>query len=373
MDAASVRLAARPPSWAMLDFHRSDTFAVAAARLQRALGADASLRAAAAASGDRLRFVDLCCGIGGFHAGFMAGAPTQFACVAAADVDGGARTLYAANYEVAAMFGDLATIDPLTLPRVDLLCAGFPCQPFSRASADAKGFADPKSGGVFGEIVRIATVVKPRFLLLENVPGIINHDEGKTLTHIFAALGDLGYTVRAAELNAAYFGSPQARHRVFFSATLGEPFEFVSPPLTEPVPVRSIIDWSVTAEANLGNQVVVADREVPPLEPFKPRTLSLLRDTVTGRESGQGQRIYDIDSVGVTVTRLPFSNGMPLYRVGDAIRRLSHVENQRMMGIPDDFNWLDATVKQRNEYCGNSVVVNVIQHLAPLIAAHLRR
>lgn len=140
-----------------------------------------------------IRFIDLCSGIGGFHSGLMA--TGHFECVGHAEIDPNAAKAYKAIYgaEGGKNYGDLREIIPQDLPDFDLLCAGFPCQSFSVAGL-RRGFKDTR-GTVFFEIARIIAEKRPPFLLLENVPGLLSHDGGRTLVTIFSSLVKMGYHV----------------------------------------------------------------------------------------------------------------------------------------------------------------------------------
>ena len=153
-------------------------------------------------------------GIGGFRAGLdRAGG---FQCVGHCEIDKRAEASYRAIHEIREeerYYPDARTIDPADLPDFDLLCAGFPCQPFSCAG-HRRGFADAR-GTLFFEIARLAQARRPAYLLLENVPGILGHNRGETFAAILTALDDLGYHVEWAVLNSADFYVPQARKRLF--------------------------------------------------------------------------------------------------------------------------------------------------------------
>ena len=110
-------------------------------------------------------------------------------------------------------YPDAREIDPSDLPDFDLLCGGFPCQAFSNAGR-RKGFEDAR-GTLFFEIARLAQARRPAYLLLENVPGLLTHDQGRTFSAILATLNDLGYRVEWMVLNSADFRVPQVRKRVF--------------------------------------------------------------------------------------------------------------------------------------------------------------
>jgi len=153
-------------------------------------------------------------GIGGFRAGLeRAGG---FECVGHCEIDRHADAAYRAVHKVKESeiyYQDATTIDTKTMPEFDLLCAGFPCQAFSVAGK-RQGFNDPR-GTLFYEIARVARAKKPAFLLLENVPGLLSHDEGRTMAAILNEICLMGYRVEWQILNSADFGVPQSRRRVY--------------------------------------------------------------------------------------------------------------------------------------------------------------
>lgn len=110
-------------------------------------------------------------------------------------------------------YNNARTINPDELPDFDLICAGFPCQSFSIAGKRG-GFNDAR-GTLFFEIARIAAVKKPKYLLLENVSGLLSHDKGRTFAVILGTLDELGYDVSWQVLNSANFGVAQSRKRVY--------------------------------------------------------------------------------------------------------------------------------------------------------------
>ena len=153
-------------------------------------------------------------GIGGFRAGLTRAG--GFQCVGHCEIDKYADASYRAIQDIREeerYYPDARDIDPDDLPDFDLLCGGFPCQAFSNAGR-RRGFADAR-GTLFFEIARLAEAKRPRYLLAENVPGLLSHDHGKTFAVILSTLGDLGYHVEWAVLNSKHFGVPQSRKRVF--------------------------------------------------------------------------------------------------------------------------------------------------------------
>lgn len=160
-----------------------------------------------------IRYFDMFAGIGGFRSGLEA--IGGFECVGYCEIDKYAKQAYEAMYDTGdeLYFDDARKIVLEQLPDFDLLVGGFPCQSFSIAGA-RKGFDDTR-GTLFFEIARIAAVKKPKYLFLENVPGLLNHDKGRTFETIIHTLDELGYDVCWQVLNSKNFGVPQSRNRVF--------------------------------------------------------------------------------------------------------------------------------------------------------------
>lgn len=207
-----------------------------------------------------IKYIDMFSGIGGFRSGLekIGG----FECVAYCEIDPYAKKAYEALYntEGEIYFNDARTINPDKLPDIDLICGGFPCQSFSVAGK-RKGFDDTR-GTLFFEIARIARAKKPTFLFLENVPGLLSHDGGRTFATILGTLDELGYDVAWQVLNSADFGVPQSRKRVFIIGFLREKIE------------GKILTFN---EAN-------------------PKTL---QQCIPGSE---GRRVYSAEGLGITLT-----------------------------------------------------------------------
>jgi len=160
-----------------------------------------------------IKFFDMFSGIGGFRAGLER--VKGFRCVGHCEIDKYANKSYCSifNTEGEAYFNDATKINPKDMPEFDLLCAGFPCQSFSVAGK-RKGFEDVR-GTMFFEIARILKERQPKYVLLENVPGLLSHDKGRTFTVIITTLWELGYGLEWQVLNSADFGVPQSRKRVY--------------------------------------------------------------------------------------------------------------------------------------------------------------
>ncbi len=155
-----------------------------------------------------MRFVDLFCGIGGFHAALS---QLGHECVFACDADVDAAEMYETNFGINAHH-DVRNCKGL--PAFEILCAGFPCQPFSK-SGSQQGFNDLTRGTLFHEIMRIVRESKPKILLLENVPNLQTHDEGNTFQIIKESIEEEGYHFSSAILSPHNFGTPQIRKRLY--------------------------------------------------------------------------------------------------------------------------------------------------------------
>ena len=170
---------------------------------------------------EQVRFIDLFCGIGGIRIGMES---QGFECVFSSDINVECQKTYEENFGEKPL-GDITLVDEKTVPNHDILCAGFPCQPFS-ISGKQKGFDDTR-GTLFFEICRILNEKKPPVVFLENVKHLVHHDHGKTLNTIITKLEDLGYSVSWKVLNGADFGVAQNRERIIIIGHLnGEKFDF---------------------------------------------------------------------------------------------------------------------------------------------------
>lgn len=158
------------------------------------------------------RFIDLFCGIGGFHQAMTA---LGGKCVYACDIDEDCRKTYFDNYSIYPD-SDITKVDPSAIPPFEVLCAGFPCQAFSKAGKRL-GFSDETKGTLFFDIERIMSHCKPEYALLENVRNLASHDHGNTWKTIYEHLTNVGYNVlpKPVIFSPHYLGIPQHRERVF--------------------------------------------------------------------------------------------------------------------------------------------------------------
>ena len=157
-----------------------------------------------------LNYIDLFCGIGGFHQVLN---KLGCKCTLACDIDKSCQENYEENYNVKPV-KDVRDIMPEELENVDIICGGFPCQPFSNGG-NKKTFDDER-GLLFDEIMRLAKVKKPKFMFLENVKHILKVSNGEVLEYIKKKLSDYGYEVQIFQMSPHKYGVPQQRERVYF-------------------------------------------------------------------------------------------------------------------------------------------------------------
>ncbi len=188
------------------------------------------------------RFVDIFAGLGGFHLALKNLGGT---CVFAAEWKEHLRVLYETNHGIRPE-GDITLVELEDIPDHDVLTAGFPCQPFSIAGKKL-GFECTTQGNLFFNIVAILHYKKPQFFILENVPNLVNHDEGRTWGKILKELGfaGLGYHLKAKKFSPHHFGIPQIRERVYIIGSR-EPFS-------------ENFTWPVTSDADTSITTVLDD------------------------------------------------------------------------------------------------------------------
>ena len=267
-----------------------------------------------------LRYTDLFAGIGGFRFGIERALGKTSECVFTNEWDKYCCQVYNKQFKENNIPKDIREVNADDIPAIDLLCAGFPCQSFS-ICGERKGFNDTR-GTMFFEIERILKAKRPRFILLENVKGLLNHEGGKTFSVIVQRLEELGYGVQWMVLNSKFFGVAQNRERVFIIGCLGKE----SRPEFLPI-------GDCKKDYNEKNE------EVSP-------TLTLELSHQWGRN---------------------FQCNLP--KIGN-VRRLTPLECERLQGFPDNFtaegldekgNIIKMSDTQRYKMMGNAVTVNVIE------------
>lgn len=303
------------------------------------------------------KFIDLFCGIGGFH---LALSSFGAKCVFASDIDKEACKVYEKNFGLKPQ-GDITKITEDKIPKHDILCAGFPCQPFS-ISGNQQGFDDEQGRGkLFFDIVRIAKYHKPKILLLENVKNFENHNNGETIKRVRKELADIGYSVFHSVLCASDFEIPQQRKRIYIVAFRNDlkidSFDF--PKGTGNFKVLKDILITKAENKTVGNYYI--DRQYVIENEPKQRQNRLIRIGKIGL-GRQGERIYSINGQSTTLSSqgggLGGKTGM--YLIRKKVRKLFPRECARLMGFPDWFELASSQEKSYKQF-GNSVVVDVVQ------------
>ena len=258
--------------------------------------------------GKGFKFIDLFAGIGGFH---QAMSQLGGKCVYAAEINPETAAIYKRNYGIEAL-NDITKIDPNEIPKHEVLCAGFPCQSFSKAGQQ-KGFGDVR-GVLFFDIVRILKnhierYGGPRYLVLENVRNLLSHDHGKTWIRIRAELELLGYNVVKTPIIVSphYFGIPQLRERVVILAVRKDFF---------PKPIRIAIDKKPRNALSMDSIIVQKDTKEYKLASFKlddyeERLLQMWDDFIHGiKRKVIGFPIW----ADVFFTKKPINKNMPEWK-----------------------------------------------------------
>ena len=311
---------------------------------------------------DTVKYVDLFCGLGAFHTAFnrynVANNIEKYKCVLACDIDKGVRGIYDENYGIKPE-GDINDINVDKMPDFDILCAGFPCQPFSIAGKQ-EGFEDKVKGNLFYKLLDIIDVKQPNTLILENVKNLHTIHQGETFKKIKTELEKRGYIVNYKVIDSRYYNSPQSRQRIFIICNKDKLYKFKEVN-NKIVPVSSIIDYSIVDNLDYTEKYT--------LEKCDGKQ-SMMKYKLINKKSGkggrQGERVYDITKYGPTICA---SSGGPgaktgLYEVDDKIRTLSVSETLQMFGFDTTYKYETLTNKKHMLfYLGNSIVVNVIEEL----------
>lgn len=304
-------------------------------------------------------FIDLFAGLGGFR---LAVESFGGECVFSSDFDDAVADVYEKNFGERPA-GDITKIDVVDIPPHDILCAGFPCQPFSISGKKA-GFKDTR-GTLFFDIARIVNHHKPKMVFLENVKNFATHDKGRTLKTIVTVLEDLGYTVHYKLLNASHYGVPQSRIRIYivaFRADLdANQFEFPTAKLSR----KTLEDILETRSEKLAGTEIDVEYELD--ENYEEKIDKLPKRPIRIGKIGlgrQGERIYHTRGHAITLAASGGGIGgkTGLYLVNDRVRRLSARECARLNGFPERYKLHPRrTVSYRQ--LGNSVVIDVLQYV----------
>lgn len=307
---------------------------------------------------EKLKFIDLFCGIGGFRVAFEEACEEndiQPDCVFSSDIDKYAQESYEANFGEKP-FGDITKINENDIPDHDILFGGFPCQPFS-IIGQMKGLNDTR-GTLFFDIARIIEAKRPKAFILENVKQLVGHDQGKTLKVIVQSLKDLGYHVHYSVLNALDYGLPQKRERVVIVGHR-EPIMFTFPNPEKPYKSLNEILETKVDKKYFASEFIREKRKEKHQSSYYP---SIWHENKSGN-----------------ICSYPYSCALRSgashnYLLVNGERRLTPREMFRLQGFPD---WYKIVVSdaQAKKQAGNAVPVNmikaVVQKLLPYVATTL--
>jgi len=294
----------------------------------------------------KLKFIDLFAGIGGFH---LALKSLDMECVFTSEIDTHARKTYAANFKDKYLdhpdlfAGDIWKVDYKKIPDFDILCGGFPCQPFSQAG-HKKGFKDNKDGNLFFSIEQILKIKKPKAFFLENVRHLKNHDNGNTFKIIYSTLQKLGYSFDYKIIKASEFGLPQHRPRIymvgFYKPYIKDMYKELAFTFPREIPLKKtmsdIFKGRVTKELNSKEE----------------RKVGFTLRVGGGRSPINDRRNWDGYIVNNKVVRIDSKKGL------------------EMMGFPKSFK-MPVTENQAMKQLGNSVAVNVVKAVGKEIRYYL--
>jgi DNA (cytosine-5)-methyltransferase 1 len=311
----------------------------------------------------KVRFADIFAGIGGCR---LAAENVGWKCVFSSESDAFARLTYSANLSDCEIHGDITKIPVEIIPPFEVLLAGMPCQAFSKAGRQ-EGFGDER-GTLFFQIARIIKYHQPEVVLLENVPNLAAHDEGRTFNVISKTLNNLGYDARHEVLDARDFGLPQKRRRIFIVGLRNrsreiDPFARFSFPIPPKTPTR--VGDILESDVDCG--YTITDRRWTGFQERKQRNMQ------AGK--GFGFSLVNANSAYTnTISARYFKDGSEILieKPGGNPRILIPREAARLQGFPDTF-YIPVSDAQAYKGFGNSVPVPVVKAIALEIDRYLNQ
>ena len=316
-----------------------------------------------------ITFIDLFSGIGGFRIAFE---KYGSKCVFSIDIDKHACDTYALNFRDNA-FGDITKIDAKDIPDFDILCAGFPCQPFSIAGR-RKGFQDTR-GTLFFDIERILRDKRPNAFILENVKGLVNHNNGKTLDVIINTLASrvngeknkesfsncLNYNVHFKVLNSKNYGVPQSRERIYIIGYRDKEIDFEFPAESHAtVDLSSVLDNDIT---DVKISEIAKSNIVSNLKTHKMFSEIKNKEFLLAYEVRKSRCSFRFDGISPTLTAKMGTGGNNVPILVGKMRQLTTRECLRIQGFPDTFK-IEPNRAQSYKQIGNSVSIPVVSLLA---------
>lgn len=311
---------------------------------------------------NKLKFIDLFAGMGGFRIAFES---LGCNCVFSSEIDKWACQTYHANFNVMPV-GDITKIKSYDIPDFDILCAGFPCQPFS-IGGKRLGFDDTR-GTLFFEVARILRDKKPKAFLLENVRGITNHDKGKTITVIESTLKELGFTIKSVVLNALDYGIPQNRERWY---CLGFDKKIIKSPDEISLPHKCELEYTLKdiIQEEVGKEYQISDICKKNIELNINKKNIIINPYTLANEIRPSRCQFSKGLYSPCLTAKMGTGGNNIPVIISKNRKLTEYECLRIMGFPNTYK----IGKGYHVYkqIGNSVVVPLLKKLANEIISKL--
>lgn len=321
-------------------------------------------------SAETIEFIDLFCGVGGIRLGME---NAGFKCIFSCDINDECQKTYFENFGELPK-GDIKLIDEKSIPSHQILCAGFPCQPFS-ISGRQKGFADTR-GTMFFEICRIIKEKNPPVVMLENVKHLVHHDHGNTLKTIIQNLEDLGYTVSSKVLNALDFGVPQNRERIIIIGSKnGIKFDFTKVKTQKRKKLIDFLDKDGKFEFLREDSYTLLENPKQQKSGLifagyrnkSIRKIGIREGTeYLSRVHKQPNRIYSVLGSHPTLPSQEPSGRFFILLENGKVRKLTLNECWRIMGFPENYKKISSTAEQYKQL-GNSVCVPMIAAVAEQI------
>ena len=295
-------------------------------------------------------------GIGGIDLGFE---QAGFEIAWANDFDAAACKTYRNNFPSTILIeDDVRNINPCALSDIDVLVAGFPCQPFS-VMGYRRGFNDPR-GNLFFEIARFIDVKRPKVVFLENVKNLMEHDNGKTFLVIYNALAQFGYSVKYKVINATDVNIPQNRARIFIVAfrDIEDCDKFSFPQYT---PLEATIDDVIDRSIKHDDIYYYGSES----RYFKELNAKIVDKTGIYRidDSGIATRKWEICPT-LKANMGTYHDRVPIIRDDFGIRMLTPMECLAFQGYPKKYTFKGVSLKSAYKQCGNTVCVPIIKSIA---------
>lgn len=320
----------------------------------------------------RIKVASLFCGCGGMDLGLLGGfdylgvkyARNPFEIVYAIDNDEYCTQIYNANFHHKCEVKDVRNIVIDDIPSFDMLIGGFPCQSFSISAQNPPrlGYKDER-GMLFFEMVKILKERKPRFLLAENVKGLLSANKKKAFPMIIKEFEEAGYHIKFQLLNAYEYGVPQKRERVIIVGFRDEDdynkFQFPTP---IPLGNRKVLKDVIINEENTNESLFFSERAVAGMMAVKEKM-----------NKGRAQKLDEpCNTISSHLAKVSLNSTDPVFMVGERYRRFSYQEAARIQSFPDSFDFTELSQGRKYKAIGNAVPPVLMWHISKAISKVIR-